>query len=240
MSWFEMGGLGVAMLSNRSGHCVGCAPPSAESLPYRSGIDPSQAAPFRDGLCFVVERQFMVFAAVIILFDSCRPSHIARLVMTVVVRVAIKAMRRTRTWSHITQKRGEGLPPLVGHADPSPTVLGKVVDVRVVTTALGVFPSQMLGCSVHAVSRGPANLAEASTTVAATTQEIASLDIDVVSALASTAPSCSSPETVRHALLKGGEPSEYLTGNVKSRSWHDDAVSIHQRNGTMGVSIVMV
>lgn len=87
------------------------------------------------------------------LFDVCRPSAVARLVITVVV-LALDAVLRRRTRTHVCVERGEILPSFAdGDSSSSIPLIGRVR--RRVASASHLVPDGVLGRPAQSVRLAP-------------------------------------------------------------------------------------
>lgn len=84
--------------------------------------------------------------AVSSLFRCCRPSAVARLVISIVVD-AVERMSQ-RTWTHVAQKRSKRLSPLFTHRDAASTVIRPLRGRWIKATSHGSHPRSVLGCGL--------------------------------------------------------------------------------------------
>lgn len=90
-------------------------------------------------------------ASIQALFERCRPAHILRLVVAVVVD-AIDAVRRAWAWAYIVSESRERFQPGIAYDDASSTVILVLGRVRAVAAFFHCAPRAVLGCVCSAVS----------------------------------------------------------------------------------------
>ena len=97
--------------------------------------------------------QDTIYAAIPLLLLPSRPPDIARFVVAILVRVAIKAVILRWTWPHIGEERGEVVAPEITHANTAPAVRWKRDRIRILAAHDHAVPDRVDIGPAHAVGR---------------------------------------------------------------------------------------
>lgn len=85
-------------------------------------FDMHNLTPFAQTMCFTVQGQKDSATSVSRLLSTCCPTHIARFIVAIVIRVSIQAMLRCRAWPDIFQKCFKRVTPSVTDNNTTPTI----------------------------------------------------------------------------------------------------------------------
>jgi hypothetical protein len=138
------------------------SPSALHAGPNSPRADACSFSPIEHNKCFAVECDAFVSSGVTSLFCACGPSHIARLVIAIVVD-SVKRVFCRGARSNITKKCLERMNPLGGNRYPTASVPNKGIGVPVGTTGFHVCPNAVFGKAAFPVSNNWAAFVRAST-----------------------------------------------------------------------------
>lgn len=115
--------------------------PAVDYAPFNNPIvEPESFHQFNEQQTFALVLDINIIAAVTTLLNGGRPAAVARLVVTVVIRMPVKRMFERWSLAHILKEIPKFVPTLA-HFDPAPAVPIPAFASRIFTTLAHLLPN---------------------------------------------------------------------------------------------------
>jgi len=128
-------------VTNRSRERTVKWPTKFEALQQGRVLNTRAFGPLAQCARLSIAGQQAIVAFVVGLLIASRPTHVARLVIAVVVRIAVQCVTWRWTWTHVTQKCFKRRAPVRADLNASAAVMRPVWTVRIMATDICVTPS---------------------------------------------------------------------------------------------------
>lgn len=181
------------------------------------------ASRLSDGFARAQSVRWLATTAILRLFSRCRPAHIARFVMPVIIWKAIDRMRRRRSGPNISEERGERITPALANLNATTPVSFKRRAGRIQATTFHTVPRAVLRRMCAAVSCGLAACdlyVQASTTLRMSVLQVW-CSADAVNATIALAFPASIPTRRVLGSSEYQQSAETLSYEINHR-WHRD------------------